>query len=326
MDHAAQIFAGIYITKSDDIVIEDCQLITCGNALYLHSIGTVIVSVWANNTFCDNSNRGLYINATAAGTIARCLFDQCWFSSNPTQGVLIDADATGVVNGIDFNGCHVFLNQLGGISIFNGNCTNIQIHDCAIAGNTGYGVSIGTNISYVSVQDCNINNGYGAGANDTGIFVAAGTGSNLRICNNNLSGNTTGSMLYLATGSNNVISGNIGYSGWLTYTPTIVSTTGTITTLGTVVAKYQQINKTVTISLDIPITTNGTGGGFITATAPFTAASAAAFAGREDALTGVALSASIAVGSINILVTTATGAYPGADGRRLIISGTFNVA
>jgi hypothetical protein len=242
-----------------------------------------------------------------------------------TQGVLIDADATGVVNGIDFNGCHVFLNQTEGITIFDGNCSNIQIHDCAIAGNTVYGVSIGQNINSVSVQDCSINNGYGVGANGTGIFVNSGTGSNLRICNNNLSNNTTASLTYLATGSNNIISGNIDYSGWVTYTPTVVSSAGTITTLGTVVAKYQQINKTVTISLDIPITTNGTGSGFITVSAPFTAASAAAFAGREVAITGAALSASIAVAAINISLTTYTGAYPGADGNRLTVSGTYNV-
>jgi hypothetical protein len=325
MDNAVQTFAGIYVTKADDLAIDSCSIITSGNALFLQASGTVIVSIWATNTFFDNSNRGLYINAINSGTIARCLFDQCWFSSNPTQGVLIDADATGVVNGIDFNGCHVFLNQLDGIQIFDGNCTNIQIHDCAIAGNSTYGVSIGANISYVSVQDCNINNGYGVGPNVTGIYVAPGTGNNLRICNNNLSGNTTDSLVYLTSGSNNIISGNIGYSGWITYTPTVISSAGTITTLGTVVAKYQQINKTVTISLDIPITTNGTGSGFIQVTAPFIAASAAAFAGREVAISGDALSASIAVGAINILITTYTGAYPGANGYRLALSGTYNV-
>ena len=325
MDNGAQTFAGIYVTKADDLAIDSCSIITSGQALFIQADNTVIVSVWATNTFFDNSNRGLYIDAKNAGTIARCLFDQCWFSSSAQQGVLIDADATGVVNGIDFNGCHVFLNQSEGITIFDGNCTNIQIHDCAIAGNTTYGVSIGTNISSVSVQDSNINNGYGVGANGTGILVSSGTSNNLRICNNNLSGNTTDSMLYLATGSNNVISGNIGYSGWIAYTPTIVSSAGTITTLGTVVAKYQQINKTVTISLDIPITTNGTGSGFITVTTPFTAASAAAFAGREDAITGAALSASIASGAALIAITTYTGAYPGANGYRLVVSGTFNV-
>jgi hypothetical protein len=325
MDNAAQTFAGIYVTKADDLAIDSCSIITSGQALFIQADNTVIVSVWATNTFFDNSTRGLYIDAKNAGTIARCLFDQCWFSSSAQQGVLIDADATGVVNGIDFNGCHVFLNQTEGITIFNGNCSNIQIHDCAIAGNTVYGVSIGQNINSVSVQDCSINNGYGVGANGTGIFVNSGTGSNLRICNNNLSNNTTASLTYLATGSNNIISGNIDYSGWVTYTPTVVSSAGTITTLGTVVAKYQQINKTVTISLDIPITTNGTGSGFITVSAPFTAASAAAFAGREVAITGAALSASIAVAAINISLTTYTGAYPGADGNRLTVSGTYNV-
>jgi hypothetical protein len=100
---------------------------------------------------------------------------------------------------------------------------------------------------------------------------------------------------------------------------------GTITTLGTVVAKYQQVNKTVTISLDIPITTNGTGAGIIRVTAPFIAASAAAFAGREVAISGEALSADLAAGAIFIIVTTYTGAYPAADGYRLVVSGTYNV-
>jgi len=144
-------------------------------------------------------------------------------------------------------------------------------------------------------------------------------------CNNNLNNNTTNSMVFSATGLNNLISGNLGYLDWLTYTPTIISTVGTITTLGTVVTKYQRVNKTVNISLEIPITTNGTGAGIITVSSPFAAASAAAFAGREVNTTGAALSASIAATSSTILVTSYTGAYPAADGYKLVVSGTFNV-
>lgn len=325
MDQAAQIFAGIYITNASDVTIEDCQLITCGQALYLEADATVIVSVFANNTFFDNSRRGFYALATNGGAVARCLFDQCWFSSSILQGVLLNTTTGGAINGIDFNGCHIFLNQLNGIQIEPGS-TNIQIHDCAIAGNTTYGVSIAPNVNNISVQDCNINNGYGIGANTNGILVSAGTGDYLRICNNNLTNNTTAGMVFSATGLNNVVSGNLGYVDWITYTPTITSTSGTITTLGTVVAKYQKVNKTVTISLDIPITTNGTGAGIINVSSPFQAASAAAFAGREVNTTGAALSANIAATSSTILVSSYTGAYPAADGYRLIVSGTFNVA
>ncbi|CAB4151356.1 Pectate lyase superfamily protein [uncultured Caudovirales phage] len=324
IDQAAQIFAGIFITNAGDVSIEDCQLLTCGQALYLEANGTVIVSVFANNTFFDNSSRGFYALATNGGAIARCLFDQCWFSSSTLQGVLLNTLTGGAINGIDFNGCEIFLNQLNGIQIEPG-AQNVQIHDCAIAGNTPYGVAIAPNVNNISVQDCNINNGYGIGANTNGILVSAGTGDYLRICNNNLSGNTTSSMIYGATGLNNVISGNLGYVDWIAYTPTIVSTVGTITTLGTVVAKYQKVNKTVTISLEIPITTNGTGAGVINVSSPFAAASAAAFAGREVNTTGAALSASIAATSSTILVSSYTGAYPGADGYRLTVSGTFNV-
>ncbi len=324
IDQAAQIFAGIYITKAGDVSIEDCQLITCGQALYLEANNTVIVSVFANNTFFDNSTRGLYVLANNSGTVARCLFDQCWFSSSSNQGVLLNTATGGLIDGIDFNGCHVFLNNTNGFQIEN-NTKNIQIQDCAIASNTTNGVAIAANVNYISVQDCHIGSGYGLGANATGIFVDAGTGDYLRICNNDLNNNSVVGMSYAATGFNSVVSGNLNYSGWITYTPTVASSVGTITTLGTVVAKYQKVNKTVTISLDIPITTNGTGAGVISVTIPFTAASAAAFAGREDAVTGAALSASIPAGSATIQITTYTGAYPAADGYRLTVAGTFNV-
>jgi hypothetical protein len=324
IDQGAQIFAGIYITKAGDISIEDCQLLTCGQALYIEAVGTEIDSVWANNTFFDNSSRGFYALATNSGLIQRCLFDQCWFSSSANQGILLNTATSGVIDGIDFNGCHVFLNNANGIQIETG-AKNIQVHDCAIAGNAPYGVAIAANVDYISVQDCHIGGGYGIGPNGSGILVNVGTGDYLRICNNDLNNNTNTGMIYAASGFNSVVSGNLNYSGWITYSPTIISTVGTITTFGTVVAKYQKVNKTVTISLDIPITTNGTGSGIINVSSPFTAASAAAFAGREVTLTGVALSASIAAGSATILLSSYTGTYPAADGYRLVVSGTFNV-
>jgi hypothetical protein len=323
IDQGAQIFAGIHITKAGDVSIEDCQLINSGQALYLDADGTAIDSVWANNTFFDNSARGLYILASNAGTVQRCLFDQCWFSSSTNQGILLNTATAGVVDGIDFNGCHVFLNGSNGIQVES--AKNIQIHDCAIAANTVNGVAIASNVNYISVQDCHSGAGYGLTANGTGILVDTGTGDYLRICNNDLHNNTLAGMTYAATGFNSVVSGNLNYSGWIAYTPTITTAAGTITTLGTVVAKYQKVNKTVTISLDIPIVTNGTGSGVIFVTNPFTAASAAAFAGREDAITGAALSASIASGSATIQISTYAGAYPGANGYRLTVSGTFNV-
>jgi hypothetical protein len=324
IDQASQIYAGIYIVKAGDVSIEDCQLLTCGQALYLEANNTVIVSVFANNTFFDNSTRGLYVLATNSGTVARCLFDQCWFSSSANQGILLNTATSGLIDGIDFNGCHVFLNNSNGFQIEN-NTKNVQIHDCAIASNANSGVAIASNVNYISVQDCHIGTGYGLGANVNGILVDAGTGDYLRICNNDLNNNSSAGLVYNATGQNSVVVGNLNYSGWIAYTPTVTSSAGTITTLGTVVAKYQKVNKTVTISLDIPITTNGTGSGVIQISSPFTAASAAAFAGREDAVTGAGLSASIASGAATIQVTTYTGAYPGANGYRLTVAGTFNV-
>jgi hypothetical protein len=62
----------------------------------------------------------------------------------------------------------------------------------------------------------------------------------------------------------------IDNTAWSTYTPTITTGTGSITTLGTVGGRYKQIGKTVFVKVKVGITTNGTGGGSVQATLPVT--------------------------------------------------------
>lgn len=57
---------------------------------------------------------------------------------------------------------------------------------------------------------------------------------------------------------------------WTTYTPTITSQTGTITT-SSAAGRYQQRGKTVVLQISIVITTVGTGAGSVIATLPLTA-------------------------------------------------------
>lgn len=70
-----------------------------------------------------------------------------------------------------------------------------------------------------------------------------------------------------------VANGGTGDTGtaWSTYTPTITSQTGTITT-SSAGGRYKQLGKTVILQIDITITTVGTGAGSVIATLPFTAA------------------------------------------------------
>jgi pectate lyase len=59
---------------------------------------------------------------------------------------------------------------------------------------------------------------------------------------------------------------------WTSYTPTVTSSGGTITTVGAVSAAYTQVNKIVFVYVSIVITTVGTASGQLRFTLPITAA------------------------------------------------------
>lgn len=110
---------------------------------------------------------------------------------------------------------------------------------------------------------------------------------------------------------------------WTTYTPTISANSGTITTLGTVVGRWQQTGKRVDLAISIPITTNGTAAGNIVATLPVAAASAATFAGREINTTGKGLTGSITATGITITIQAYDNTYPGGSGYVILVSGSY---
>ena len=328
-DQASNIFAGVYITKAGDVTLEDLQLIKCGQALFVKAdTGNVVASLWANNCFFDNSTRGAYLLASG-GSIVRSLFDQCWFSSSTYEGARLETSGGGGINGVDFIGCHVFLNGTNGISIQDAGVSHVKIHDCSIAQNTLSGASVGANVNYVSIQDSEIGATGGLSGNGAfGIGIVAGTGNFIQLLNNSLLGNTSGGLSNLATGSSIIVDNNLGANqAWTTYTPTVASASGSITTLGSVGGRYQKIGKQLMLELSIPITTNGTGAVAITATLPsgLTAASDFVIAGRENSVTGAMLQGVILATSGSFSITKYDNTYPAGNGYRLILSGIIEV-
>ena len=112
-----------------------------------------------------------------------------------------------------------------------------------------------------------------------------------------------------------------------TWTPTVVSSSGTITTVGTRTGQYTRIGRQVTLSMDLRITTNGTGAGYLSVTGiPFNMGSTlyGAGAGSEIGVTGKFLQPT-GVSTTAIGVTNYDGTYPGADGFRASIVFTYFV-
>lgn len=94
----------------------------------------------------------------------------------------------------------------------------------------------------------------------------------------------------------------IAASAWSTYTPTVTSQTGTLTTASASL-RYQQIGKTVVFSVKVTITTAGTGNGDINVTLPVNTQdnlAAQQVSGFEGAVLGVSLRGLIAANSLGI--------------------------
>lgn len=109
-------------------------------------------------------------------------------------------------------------------------------------------------------------------------------------------------------------------SAWTSYSPTVSSSSGTITTVGTVHAYYKQHGKAVFVRLSITITTLGTGAGRLKVTMPVTPTSGTGGAGEAfgfNAATLVGLSGVVGFDAFDTAsIVTAAAAFPiTADGQ-----------
>lgn len=122
--------------------------------------------------------------------------------------------------------------------------------------------------------------------------------------------------------STNLIQQPVYETQIMTYTPTVTSSTGTITTVGSVSGRYQFMGRRFFVDQSGAITTNGTGGGLLRISTPFTPLSQnVILAGREFASTGTMLQGVI-TGAAYISWATYTGAYPAANGYIIAGGGT----
>lgn len=115
-------------------------------------------------------------------------------------------------------------------------------------------------------------------------------------------------------------------TSWTTYTPTVSSLAGTITT-ASATGRFKTLGKTVWVQIAVTITTNGTGSSAVTATLPVSLPSSGvanyALAGY-NATTAKLLAGLATLGAATrINIFQYDGTYPAASGDTLIITGTY---
>lgn len=113
-------------------------------------------------------------------------------------------------------------------------------------------------------------------------------------------------------------------AGWQTYTPTVTSGTGTITSQLYAACRYEQRGKTVTANFFVYIVTNGTAGQSIDFTLPVAAYSSMNSIGTGRGAGGEMLQA--VVGASTLVCVDTDNLYPGADATAIYASVTYEAA
>lgn len=118
--------------------------------------------------------------------------------------------------------------------------------------------------------------------------------------------------------------GPVGGLIWKNYTPVLSASGGAITTYSINHASYQTTGMGVMLTIDVTTTTIGTATGLLFVTPPFAAASACSFAAFETNVLGGPIGACIRPADLTqIALTTNGGSSPLGDGRRYVITGSY---
>jgi hypothetical protein len=112
-------------------------------------------------------------------------------------------------------------------------------------------------------------------------------------------------------------------AAFTTYTPSISAASGSFTTVSAT-GRYKRIGKVCFVEMVISITTNGTAGGNITASLPFSSTGNFQGIWREGFATGNC--GIISAAGANAVLRTFTNGYPGADSYVIAGSVTYEVA
>jgi hypothetical protein len=262
------------------------------DGLYITNQGVVgtlptgtTTNLHADNIGADNCQRGLVIDA---GASAATLSIDRLICTNPTADTppfIAVAGTNAIVDIRDLTGAN----------------TNGSLIDISGSGNK---VRVGTSHSY----------GIDTDANGTPEFNVA-NGNELTLMAKPI---TSAGTVYSTTGT-------IRTPDWRAFTPTITTSSGTITTLGTLACKYKLEGTTCHFDYEIPITTNGTGAGVLSATLPIQAKKTGG--GPAGYVAANMLKGVIAGGvSQRVDITTYNNAYPGADGVTIRIAGSYEIA
>jgi len=171
-----------------------------------------------NNCFFDTNRVGVYIAPSDNGIVVNVRMTNCWTSgskdiSSGAQGVLIDAAGgwSGSIDGIHLVNHNATNNTAAGVQFNDG--SNLSIIGGDFAENGGSGVTVAANRNdFRIIGACLGSGGLYAGNAGYGVEITAGTSTRYVVTGNDVTGNTTGSILDGGTGAVKFVHSNTGYN------------------------------------------------------------------------------------------------------------------
>lgn len=165
----------------------------------------------------------------------------------------------------------------------------------------------------------------GGGTQLFGYYEQQSTLVGMTVQGNNLDNNVTGPYVLASSKALNTYD----FNTVVNYTPTMISTAGTLTTVGAIQGQYFLKGRIVYFQAQGTITTNGTGAGSIQISLPIQASTTATsrwvVLGRGDNVSGKSLIGVIASGGTTVVLTNYDATYPGANGERIAVTGWYQI-
>jgi hypothetical protein len=267
-----------------------------------------------SNIFTYGSLNGLLISQGTNGTTSKLHLINADFDATAT-GLNVDSSVNGATIQIDN------LTHLGSplansrLAFIEGSNNNICLGSSRTTGCSKEVVRVSGASNTINIAECVVGTWATASGAINAFFVSPTSRINFAIP----------PVLGVNGGSGTVYNsgGNISSGRWINWTPTITSSTGTITAY-TSSGQYKVQDLTVYYQIEINITTNGTGAGSVNSTLPFSSPLVTGVGnGREIVINGNSILATTIALDNKIIITNYDNTYPGANGCRLIVNGSY---
>jgi hypothetical protein len=280
--------------------------------IYLAGTGTS-AAVWMNRVNVDTTTgNGIKIEGMTYAWLNN--LDVNYNSGN--QVVLATCNKVEIVNSFA-GGAVGKTNAAAGAAGFQFSaCTNVHVSNTSTENNTGSGF-------YLNNSTDNLLSNVRSTGNGAWGVIEDGTSNRNLISGGVFATNSSGDVLLIGAASNiqNFLSsGALG--GLTTTTPTPTAGTGSLTSASASL-KYNKDGRKVSFTATVIITTNGTGATYIAIPLPVAAGAGAVCCSAFDETAVLGLVGYIPSSGTSVRIYTPAGAYPGANGKTLMVEGHY---